>query len=159
MDGDQRAPSKLPPPRGESDVDVETYATIVVELCDDRRPREAVLAERGLDETSWAAVDARWQDRLSRAMDAEGDGVPAIVLQYADAFTRARAAARRGDAVLSVERFAEATREIQRGSDPHAALAKLGITLAQFLAANEVWTRRMVAEPDVLERFQRALRG
>jgi hypothetical protein len=137
--------------------DVETYATLTVALADGGRSREEVLGEQGLDEESWAALDQFWQDQLSAALDEDVDGVPPLVAAYAAAFDRARAASRAGAKILSIERFADATREIQRRGDPVAALAHVGVTLADFLRANEHWTRRMVEDPDLLQRFRSRL--
>ncbi len=136
---------------------VSEYAALSALLADPDCDRERVLAARGLDEDRWAEIDARWQDRLSRAMDEESDGVPPLVAAYAAAFERARAAQRRDAAVISIERFAEATREIQRRGDPTAALAHVGVSLQEFLRANEHWTRRMLEDPELFARFRAVL--
>lgn len=139
--------------------DVEIYASITAALADGGRDREAVLAENGLDEESWAALDRYWQDQLSAALDEEVDGVPPLIAAYAAAFERARAAAREGEKILSIEKFADATREIQRRGDPVAALSHVGVSLADFLRANEHWTRKMIGDPDLLQRFRSRLLG
>src|SRR5262249_55900028 len=115
--------------------------------------------ERGLDETSWGAIDREFQDRMSRALDEDSDGVPAIIARYAEAFERARRALRQDREILSIERFGDATREIRRLGDPMAALGALGISLADFLRANEHWTRRMLEDPALLQRFLARLGG
>lgn len=137
------------------DLDVAAYAALAAALSDPERPREALLAEHGLDEAAWAEIDEAWQERLSRAMDEEGDGVPEVVAAYAEAFAQAKQPA--PGAALTLERFAEATREIQRRGDPAAALARLGIALSAYLEANAHWTRRMIEEPGLAERFRQAL--
>jgi hypothetical protein len=138
------------------DLDVTTYAALAAALSDPTRTREEVLAEHGLDEDAWTQLDERWQERLSSAMDEDVDGVPALVAAYAEAFTRARhgAAGR-----LSLQRFAEATREIQRRGDPATALARLGIPLAAYLESSAHWTRRIAEAPELAEQFRRWLGG
>ena len=138
------------------EIDVTAYAAIAAALSDPGCVRDRVLAGHGLDEERWAEVEEAWQERLSRAMDEEAEGgVPPLVAAYADAFARAKR--QTGGALLSLERFAEATREIQKHGDPAAALGRLGIPLASFLEANEHWTRRMIADPALAQRFRRAL--
>lgn len=137
--------------------DVAAYATLTANLADPTRDRAADLSAHGLDEDGWAEVDRTWQARLSRAMDDDADGVPPLVVAYAAAFDRARAAQRVGRAVISIERFADAVREIQRRGDPLAALAQLGITLEELVRANEHWTRRMLEDDALLERYRSRL--
>ena len=137
--------------------DVETYASVTAALADGRRPREAILRDQGLDEESWAALDQFWQDRLSTSLEEEVDGVPPLMAAYALAFERAQATLHEAEPILPIERFAEATREIQRRGDPVAALKHVGVTLAQFLRANEHWTRRMIEDPDLLRRYRSRL--
>lgn len=136
--------------------DVTEYAEIAAALADADRDRAATLAARGLDEPAWAALDHRFQEAMSRAMDSD-DGVPPVVAAYAEAFARARAALVRPEQVISIERFADATREIQRGGDPEAALTRLGITLREFIRANEHWTRSIVTDPALFARYRSRL--
>jgi len=137
--------------------DVDTYATITAELAQPETPREVVLARHGLDEESWVALDHYWQDRLSSALDEDVEGVPPLIAAYAAAFERARAAARKHATILPIERFADATREIQRRGDPVAALKHVGVSLEDFLRANEHWTKAMISDPDLLQRFRSRL--
>ncbi len=140
-------------------LDVETYAALTATLAEGERPRADVLREHGLDEASWGALDRDYQDRMSRALDEEGDGVPELIARYAEAFERARRALRQDKEILSIERFGDATREIKRLGDPMAALGALGISLADFLRANEHWTRKMLEDPSLLARFRARLGG
>ena len=143
--------------RSATDLDIRAYAALVAALAEDEgRAREQILRDHGFDEESWTRTDDAWQARLSSAIEGDSEGVPELVAAYASAFAQARAASA-GTTILTIERFAEATREIQRRGDPATALAYLGITLADFLKANEHWTRRMIADPSLLERFQRGL--
>jgi hypothetical protein len=140
-----------------NDLDVHGYAAVCARLADGARPREEILGELGFDEASWTEADAVWQDRLSSALDQDVEGVPELIAAYAEAFARARAVAAQGAVIEPIERFAQATREIQRLGDPMKALGRVGMTLEQFLRANEHWTRRMIEEPEVAERFRKVL--
>jgi hypothetical protein len=146
-------------PRAPGSFDLPAYATLAANLADPAGDRAAELRAHGLDEDGWTEVDRLWQERLSRAMDDDGDGVPPLIAAYAEAFERARAAQAGARSVISVERFADAIREIQRRGDPQAALTRLGLTLEQFIRANEHWTRRMLDDASVLERYRRRLGG
>ena len=138
--------------------DVAEYAALSATLAEPSCDRAAVLATHGLNEEGYAALDRHFQDRMSRAMDDDHDGVPPLVAAYAEAFERARAALRRDQDVISIERYADATREIQRRGDPLPALSRVGISLEQFIRANEHWTRRMLEDPALLARFRARLR-
>ena len=143
--------------RSPDSFDVAGYATLVATLADPICDRDAVLAAHDLDEEGWAEVDRVWQNHLSRSMDEPSDGVPPLIAAYAAAFEEARDASRRAESVISIERFADATREIQRRGDPTAALARVGISLEEFIRANEHWTRRMLHDAELFERFRRRL--
>jgi hypothetical protein len=145
--------------RDPSHEDMRAYAALVATLAAGNQPRAAILLERGLDEAGWEALDRFHQDELSRAMSEEHDGVPPIVAAYAEAFAEARARFASTERVLSIERFADATRAIQISGDPTAALGRLGIALEDFLRANEHWTQRMMADPDLLRRFRARFGG
>lgn len=145
--------------RAPDSVDLAAYAALAANLADPACDRAAELRAHGLDEDAWAEVDRLWQARLSRAMDDDADGVPALIAAYAEAFERARAAQRGARLVISIERFADAIREIQRRGDPAAALAPLGLTLEDLLRANEHWTRRMLDDAALLERYRRRIEG
>lgn len=137
--------------------DVVAYATLAANLSDPACDRVAELRAHGLDEDVWADVDRTWQSRLSRAMEEDADGVPPLIAAYAEAFERARAAQRGAGVVISIERFADAIRELQRRGDPLTALAQLGLTLEELIRANEHWTRRMLDDASLLERYRSRL--
>jgi hypothetical protein len=143
--------------RAPESFDVAEYAALAAALAEPTADRERVLASHGLDEQGWAALDEHFQDRLGRAMSDDADGLPPLVAAYADAFARARAALAQDRGVISIERFADATREIRRRGDPLPALAHAGVTLDEFLRANEHWTRRMLEDPALLARFRARL--
>jgi len=90
-------------------------------------------------------------------MDEECDGIPPLVAAHAEAFAAAQRAA--AAQVLPLERFAEATREVQWHGDPAAALPRLGIPLAVYPQANAYWTRRVVEDPALAEQLRRALKA
>ncbi len=58
--------------------------------------------------------------------------MPPLVAAYAEAFAEARARGASRQSVLSIERFADATRAIQLSGDPTAALGRLGIAFRRF---------------------------
>ncbi len=140
-------------------LDIRAYAALAATLASADRPREEILGEHGLDEAGWEALDRVHQAQLSRSLDDEASGVPPLVAAYAEAFAAARARGAAAKSLLSIERFADATRAIQRSGDPTAALARLGITLDDFLRANEHWTARMMTDTDLLRRFRARLDG
>jgi hypothetical protein len=144
--------------RAPASFDVAEYAELAATLADPSCDRAAVLAAHDLDEEGWTALDRLFQDRLGRAMDEAEEGVPPLVSAYAEAFARARAALHKDKPVLTLDRFADATREIQVRGDPLPALAKHGITLEEYLRANEHWTQRMLADPTLVARFRARLR-
>ena len=142
------------------DIDVERYAAISAELSRDGADRAAILGAHGLDESDWETVEAYWQSRLSTAMDGdlEQEGVPEVLSQYSAAFAQAHAAQSDGD-VVSLERFAEATRHMANTSDVQQSLKQLGMTLSEFLKANQHWCVKMVTDPALAERFRKIIAG
>ena len=135
--------------------DVEAYAALSAELADPRVDRAALLAARGLDEAAWDALDEAWQARIEEADEGDGDGIPPLVAAHAEAFARAQRA--RAGAVLPFERFAQAARELGRGTDLATALKRLDLTLDAYLAAQAHWTREMLADEALAARFRRAI--
>lgn len=139
-------------------MEVEAYARLRARLADPETDRDALLAEHGFDEDSWDRVDERWQAALSEALDrSQDDEVPPLVLRYANAFAQAQADA--PGELLSLERFARATRAVRGARDPRLALGKLGVTLGTFLKASQHWTPRMGKDPALRRAFDDAFRG
>lgn len=136
---------------------MEAYARIMAELCAAGPARAEVLARNGLDEDAWNAIDARWQARLSEALDDddEGGGVPQILSDYAAAY---EAAQRSLGPPISIEQFAHATRLLQASGDLQASLAKASLTLADYVRGSEHWSRRIAEDPELERRFHEALR-
>ena len=138
--------------------DLDAYAELAAALADPTADRAALLAAHALDEEAWEAIDDRWQTLVSQAdvTDPDGEGVPAFVSAYAEAFARAQRA--RSGGVIPFERFIEAAREMKRGIDMATVLKRLGLRLEDFLNAQRHWTARMLEDEALATRFQRALR-
>jgi hypothetical protein len=140
------------------DLDIEAYARVMAELCaaSHATSRAEVFARHGLDEDQWDAIDARWQARLSEALDEDGDGVSSLITAYASAY---EAAQRSFAAPISLEQFAQVTRLLHATGDIRAALAKVGVALSDYVRGSEHWSRELVNDPDLERRFEAALRG
>jgi hypothetical protein len=138
------------------DVTIEAYAALMAELAAAGDRRAAVLARHGLDEDGWELIDAHWQDALSAALDEEGDGVADLVSRHAAAYQAAQQAL---TAPISLEQLAQVTRRLQASGDLRASLAKVGVTLAEYLRGTEHWSRRIATDPEIERRFHEALRG
>lgn len=136
--------------------DVEAYAALAAALASPGTDRAALLASRGLDEETWNALDDAWQTRLSEAQDEDELGVPALLSAYAEAFSRAQR--ERSPALLSFERFLEASREMKRGTDMASILKRLDVTLEDYLRSQAHWTATMIGDAELAARFQRAMR-
>jgi hypothetical protein len=151
------APSPHAAADAEPTLDLARYAEISAKLV--VGDRAAVLARHGLDEDAWEMAEDAWQARLSSALETwEEDGVPPLLaeLEAAQAAARARIA---GDQILELARFAGAVREMGRGGDPVAALARAGVSAADFARASGVWTARMAIDPALAARFAELVGG
>lgn len=137
------------------ELDVTAYATLMAELAASADDRAEVLARHGLDERAWDAIDAAWQERLSAALDDDGDGVPEIISRYAAAY---EAAQRASGPLISLEQFARVTRLLQASGDVRAALARAGVTMAAYVRGSEHWSGRIAGDPELERRFEDALR-
>ena len=137
--------------------DVFAYATLAAALGADGADRDALLAAHGLDEARWASLDTRFQQWLSDELETgeDDDAIPASAVAYSESYGREQ---RRSEVdVISIERFAEATRAIAKSNDIAATLRRLELTLPQYLKANEHWTSRLIHDAELLERFQRVM--
>lgn len=139
-----------------TELDVTAYAVLLARLASSGERRADVLAEHGLDEEGWAAIDDAWQERLSAAMDDEGTGGPTLIGQFDDAYSRAQAAP---SLRLTLEQFAQVTRWGRETGDLVAALAQLGATTQDYVAATAHYSRRIATEPGTREAFERAMRA
>lgn len=138
--------------------DVEVYATLSARLADPGADRAALLAEHGLDEASWEALDDAWQARIEEADEDDGEevGVPPLVAAFAETFARVQRS--RAKSELSFERFLEAARAMKRGTDMATVLSRLDLTLEDYLSAQQRWTAAMLEDDELMARFQRAMR-
>lgn len=140
--------------------DVRAYAALSARLAEPDADRAALLAEHGLDEDGWDALDDLWIARLSEAADAAGDEdrVPPLVQEHAEAFARAQAERASAGAPLSFERFVEITLEIQRaGADVKYVLSRNATTLHDYLRAEQHWLREMMDDAALQARFHKAM--
>jgi len=140
----------------EAEINLDAYARLTVALARAGAKRDAVLAAHGLDESCWQDIDGLWQARLSDAMDASTDEVP--ILPFLENFSHAMRRAQNDDSqVMTLERFAEATRAVRRGETVAQNLERLGLTPDDYLHANHYWMQRMAQDEDLAEAFRRAL--
>lgn len=139
------------------DSTLEAYTLVMAELASAGDARDEVLARHGLDEARWEALDTRWQDRLSEAMDQDpDDGVPELLAAYAAAY---EAAQRSIAPPISLDQFALVTRLLEASGDVRASLARVGVSLADYARGSEHWTRQLAGDPELERRFHEVLRG
>jgi hypothetical protein len=132
--------------------DVERYAELSAALAG-AQDRAALLAAHGLDEDAWAALDARWQHRLSAEL-ASAEGLPPLVTRHAEAFARALRAA---GAPVPLALFVEATVVVQRGGDVGAGLSRLGLDVGRYLAASRWFSAQAASDPAMANQLADAL--
>jgi hypothetical protein len=132
---------------------IEAYAQVMAELAsagETPAARAEALGRHGLDEAGWEVLDAHWQEQLSAALDVDDDGVPEILSAYAAAYE----VAQRGLAPpISLDQFAQVTRLLHASGDVRASLAKVGVTLADYVRGSEHWSRRLAGDPELERRF------
>ena len=136
-------------------MDGEAYASLMAELAAAGETRADVLAQRGLDEARWDAIDTAFQHRLSEAVDTEDDGVPEILARYAAAYEKAQSVF---SPLISIEDLARVTRVFSATGDLRAALSRAGVQLSDFLRGSQHWSRRMAEDPESARAFEAALR-
>ena len=137
--------------------DVASYARFRARLASAGDGRGALLAAQGLDEAAWDRLDDVWQQRLSDALDEDGDDLPPLVQRFAQAFAEAQ---RDGpEASLSLELFARCTKALQGAKDPKQALSKLGVTFAAYMKANQHWAPQLARDRGLADAFQQWMRG
>jgi hypothetical protein len=135
--------------------DLDAYATLAARLADQGADRGALLAQHGLDEDGWEALDDAWQARIFAPEEDGDDGIPPLIAAYSDAFARAQRA--RSGREVTFERFVDATLALREGTEMTVVLARLGVTLDEFLAAQMHWTEAMLADDELAARFTRAM--
>ena len=138
-----------------TELDLDAYVRLATALAQAGDRREQLLAERGLDEDSWNALEEGWLARLERAEQEHGDqpGVPPLVAQHAEAFARAMCEA--ADGVLPFERYVEVTCAFQRGGDVANTLERFSVSLPTYLQAHQHWAQRLAVDPELAARWQR----
>jgi hypothetical protein len=140
----------------EAEINLDAYARLTVALTRAGAKRAEVLAAHHLDEKRWQCIDDLWQAKLSDAMEAGTDEVP--IPPFLEQYSRAMDRAQSDDSqVISLERFAEATRAVRQGGDVSLALDRLRLTYDDYLRANHYWMQRMAQDEDLAETFRRAL--
>jgi hypothetical protein len=140
----------------EAEINLDAYARLTVALARAGAKRAEVLAAHHLDESRWASIDGLWQARLSDAMEEGTDAVP--IPPFLEQYSRAMDRAQSDDSlVISLERFAEATRAVRLGGDVTTALERLGLTYDEFLRGNHYWMQRMAQDEALAETFRLAL--
>lgn len=139
----------VPSNDAEDGPDIEAYAILQMRL--GASDRAAVLAEAGLTEEAYEALDERVQDALSRAIDESDEaGVPPLVARYDAALKKAYEGL---EPPLDLERFARATIVLRQGGDPTNALAKIGMTLQDYLRSSPIWAARLSKDEALARRF------
>ena len=140
----------------EAEINLDAYARLTVALGRAGDRRAAVLAAHGLDEARWEAIDGLWQARLSDAMDegTDEEPIPPFLQEYSRAMDRAQSD---DSQVISLERFAQATRVVREGGEVALALERLGLTPDEYLHANHYWMQRMAQDDELAETFRRAV--
>lgn len=137
-------------------LDLETYVAIMTQLAASGGAQAEVLARHGLDEARWNAADAHWQALLSGALANEHEGIPALLATCSAAY---QAVSRAAAPPISLEQFAQVTSLLHETGDVQAALARVGVTLADYVRGSEHWSPRMAEDPGAERRFHAALRG
>ncbi len=133
---------------------IEKYAQVMAELAssgESPASRAEVLARHALDEGTWEAIDTRWQEKLSDALDLDDDGLPPILSTYIAAY---QAAQRPLAPPITLDQFALVTRHLSASGDVRASLAKVGVSLADYVRGSEHWSRRLAEDPELERRFQ-----
>jgi hypothetical protein len=139
----------------EAEINLDAYARLTVALSKAGERRAAVLAAHGLDEDRWQAIDGQWHARISAAMDEGTEEAP--IPPFLQEFSRAMSEAQRDDSPpISLERFAVATRAVGEASDMAEALARLGLTLDDYMHATRYWVERIAKDEGLAETFRRA---
>src|SRR5690606_27349533 len=116
------------------ELDLETYAELSAALAVAGPARERLLAEHGLDEERWNAIEEAWDAALSRAEEQHGDadGVPPLVARFAELFRRAQQAQNQGQEIVPFELYVRITRAVSRGRDVAQVLERHRISLAAY---------------------------
>ncbi len=138
-------------------IPLETYAEISARVAAAPEHQLSILAAHALTEHDFEAAAEYWEAELEKAATQHGDqdGVPPLLIQYAEAFARAQ----RQDTDVSLERFAAIVRGLSRGAQLGSLLTEHGLALGQFMDAQRHWTARLSKDAALAERFSQLLNG
>ena len=117
--------------------------------------RAALLSAHGLDEDSWAAIDAVFDAQISAAIH-EDTAEDALAPPWLERLGKAQAAAQARNAAaapLSFEAFVQVTRAIVASGDPVRIFEETKVTPMIFAQANMHWAKVMSTNPALAERF------
>lgn len=134
--------------------DLERWVDVATMLAQ-AEDRSAVLSAHGLDEESWAAVDAAFDAQISAAIH-EDTGEDELAPPLLERLGKAQAAAQARNATaapLSFEAFVQVTRAIVASGDPVRIFEETRITPMTFAQANMHWAKVMSTNPALAERF------
>lgn len=112
-------------------VSLVDYATICAAICEGDRTSTEVLAQRGLDDRTWASVSLAWMRRMAEDVQSNGEKAKLPML-YADAFGRAQAS-HKAVVAMSVEDWARLTVDIMSEGAPGPALLARKLSSADYL--------------------------
>lgn len=117
------------PNAAEPEMPPEEAAVIAAELAEQRWPRAAVLAARGVDEYAWGIEERAWAQRLASVREDPSGGPSA---DFAVAFRRAtEALATPREAEITSLEYIQIQSAMSRG-DPRRALAEAGLGPGAF---------------------------
>jgi hypothetical protein len=143
-------PSQPVPRTPVGGLDLAAYARASVRLAERDRPRAAVLAELGLDEARWIAIEQTWLLRIATAMLQQDASLPA---EYEAAHAAAQGEIA-GAREVTLEAYAGVVAAIEAGREPSIAIAEGGLTPASFAAAQRSWSAKIAADPAIESSFR-----
>lgn len=137
-------------------LDLTSYAGLLAAFAHDPSSREALLAEQGLSEADWLALDEHWQAELDGDEDGDAEEaeaqVPERLLAFNQAFSEAQQ--RLAGAPLSLSRYLDVLKQLRAGRELNQALAEAQISLSSYLVSHTHWTRRAQEDDAVREAIQ-----
>ncbi len=127
------------------------HAQISAELAEGAQPLSVVLATRELSEAQWNESTQYWMKRMGDDALANGERAR-IPLVYSDAFSKAQDALKPLPP-LQVEAYAEIVAETQVEGAPDQALARRGLSHADYIRLSRHFAQAMAADPALSQRF------
>ncbi len=140
--------------------DVSAYAQLCVLLsrATHSEERASVLAAHGLNEDQWERLDEAWQTRLSDCDigdDREGQAIPPLLANFAQAFTAAQQTTLPTETVLSLDVYLDIAKGLKQGKSTTSILSQYQTTLEEFLNAHRHWTQQAIHNPEIAHRMSR----